>query len=47
MKNNGSFCVKQRVVLCETTCRFLSTDESFFSKRSKVVMMLTQIPPHL
>ena len=47
MKNNVSFCVKQRVVLCKTTAHFLSTDESFFSKRSKVVMVLTQIPPHL
>ena len=47
MQNNGSFYEKQRVVLCKTTAHFLSTDESFFSKRSKVVMMLTQIPPHL
>ncbi len=47
MQNNVSFYAKQRVVLCKTTCRFLSTDESFFSKRSKVVMVLTQIPPHL
>ena len=47
MKNNVSFYEKQRVVLCKTTAHFLSTDESFFSKRSKVVMMLTQIPPPL
>ncbi len=30
MENNGLFCEKQRVVLRETTCRFVRNNGSFF-----------------
>ena len=30
MENNVSFCEKQRVVLRETTCRFVGNNGSFF-----------------
>ena len=41
MRNDVSFCEKQRVVLRETTCRFVGNNGLFWEKRRLVLWKTT------